>query len=78
MYDEEFEQDDINYDLTDADVDAYESDSSFWAAAAYANGPVWEPMSDATKRLEFWDWWLTTAVPMANSNVKECYGLPSL
>lgn len=24
--------------------------------AAYANGPIWESMSDANKRLEFWDW----------------------
>ncbi|BDA70903.1 hypothetical protein RIVM261_064230 [Rivularia sp. IAM M-261] len=40
---------------------------SFWGAAAYANGSVWEPMSDAMKRLEFWDWWLTTAIPEASA-----------
>lgn len=65
LYDEEFDPDNIDYNLTDADMDAYETDSSFWAAAAYANGPIWEPMSNANKRLEFWDWWLTTAVPKA-------------
>lgn len=62
LYDEEFDIDNINYDLTDANVDTYETDSSFWAACAVANGPIWEPMSDANKRLEFWNWWLTTSV----------------
>ena len=65
LYDEEFDPDNINYNLTDADVDSYESDSSFWAAAAYSNGSIWEPNSDTTKRRKFWEWWLTEAVPKA-------------
>ncbi|MBA3921072.1 MAG: hypothetical protein H0X31_04915 [Nostocaceae cyanobacterium] len=65
LYDEEFDPNNLNYDLTDADVDADESDSSFWAASAYADGPIWEPSSSATKRLELWEWWLTTAVSEA-------------
>lgn len=65
LYDEEFDLNNLNYDLTDADVDAYESDSSFWAVSAYANGPIWEPTSSASERLEFWEWWLTTAVSEA-------------
>ncbi len=69
LYDEEFDYDNLNYDLTDDDVDAYESDSSFWAASAYADGPIWEPKSNATKRLEFWEWWLTTAVYQAQQAV---------
>lgn len=65
LQDEEFDSANINCDLTDTDVDAYDNDSSFWAAAAYANGGIWEPKSDAVKRREFWDWWLTKAVPSA-------------
>jgi len=68
LYDEEFDLNNLNYDLTDADVDAYESDSSFWAASAYADGPIWEQTSSATKRLEFWEWWLTTAVSEAQAS----------
>ncbi len=31
---EELDKDNIDFDMTDADIDAYETDSSFWAAAA--------------------------------------------
>jgi len=40
-------------------------DSSFFAAAAYAGGAVWDSDSDSLKRREFWEWWLNEAVPMA-------------
>ncbi len=69
LYDEEFDPNNLNYDLTDADVDTYESDSSFWAASAYADGPIWEPTSSASKRLEFWEWWLTKAVSQAQYSI---------
>ncbi|MBR8827770.1 MAG: hypothetical protein DSM107014_07665 [Gomphosphaeria aponina SAG 52.96 = DSM 107014] len=62
--DEQFDKDQINYDLTDADVDAYYNDSSFWAANAIA-GAIWEPNSDAIKRRSFWEWWLSKAVTNA-------------
>lgn len=51
-------------DETDADVDIWSSDTAKWAVNAIA-GPVWEPNSDNTKRLEFWTWWLTEAIPAA-------------
>lgn len=49
---------------TDANIDLASSDCAKWAANAVA-GPVWKPDSDSAKRLEFWTWWLTEAVPAA-------------
>ena len=51
--------------ISDFDVDPYEHDSSFLAAAAYSNGAVWDKGSNADKREEFWNWWLKEAVPMS-------------
>lgn len=59
--DEAFDRERIDEDLTDADTDAYESDSSFWAAIAYA-GATWEANGDRNQRREFWQWWLTEAI----------------
>ncbi|HBE21460.1 MAG TPA: hypothetical protein DDW51_28675 [Cyanobacteria bacterium UBA11367] len=50
------------------------NNASFFAACAYANGPVWQiksGKSDSTKRQEFWEWWLTQAVPAAWEAVRE-------
>jgi len=63
--DEEFDPSAIDYNLTDEDVDAYEHDAAFAATVNYAGGATWEPDSDATKRREFWSWWLTSAIPAA-------------
>lgn len=63
--DEEFNPLAIDYSLTDEDVDPYEHDTAFAAAADYAGGPTWEPKSDASKRREFWHWWLSEAIPAA-------------
>ena len=41
---------------TDMDVDPYDLDSAFCAMIAYSDG------SDSQKRLEFWTWWLMSAV----------------
>jgi len=49
---------------TDADIDPWSSDAAKWASSAIA-GPVWQPDSDSAKRLEFWTWWLTEAIPAA-------------
>ena len=62
--DEAFDRERIDEDLTDADIDAYENDSSFWAAIAYA-GATWDADGDRNKRGEFWQWWLTEAVTNA-------------
>ena len=63
--DEEFDPESINLNLTDEDVDAYDHDAVFPAAADYAGGPTWVPESDAAKRREFWHWWLKEALPTA-------------
>ena len=63
--DEEFDPSAIDYNLSDEDVDPYEHDTAFAAAADYAGGPTWVPNSDATKRREFWHWWLSEAIPAA-------------
>ena len=55
----------LSDESTDMDVDPSDHDSSFCAVTAYSGGPSWEKSSDAGKRLEFWTWWLTTAVRTA-------------
>lgn len=47
------------------DLDPYSRDATYWAAGAYAGGTVLQPASDPQRRREFWEWWLTTAVPSA-------------
>jgi hypothetical protein len=69
LFDEKFDPFHIDYDLTDADVDPYDSDAAFAAAVAYADGSIWNPDSSSTKRREFWEWWLSEAVPTAWSSV---------
>lgn len=49
-------------DVVDLDVDTYEADASWFCAVAYSAGATWEAGSDSTKRLEWWTWWLTSAV----------------
>jgi len=51
----------------DIDVDPYEHDPWCCAAAAYSRGSIWQDQSDSKKRLEFWTWWLTSAVASAIS-----------
>ncbi|BAZ16818.1 hypothetical protein NIES4071_86960 [Calothrix sp. NIES-4071] len=71
--DETFDPDDIDFNLTDNE-DTEGNDSSFFAACAYADGAVWKTIAgehDANKRLEFWHWWLTQAVPAAWSTVED-------
>lgn len=54
---------------TDMDVDPYDHDAAFCAAIAYSEGPSWDEASDAKRRLEFWTWWLTSAVPTAMAKI---------
>ncbi|MBW4507121.1 MAG: hypothetical protein KME64_11490 [Scytonematopsis contorta HA4267-MV1] len=73
MDDETFDPDDIDLNLTDYQ-DAEGNDATFFAACAYADGPIWKTASvehSITKRLEFWEWWLTQAVPAAWSTIKD-------
>lgn len=62
LFDEKFDPSSIDYGLTDADVDAYDYDAAFAASVAYANGPIWDPLSDSNKRQDYWEWWLKEAV----------------
>ncbi|BAZ15341.1 hypothetical protein NIES4071_72130 [Calothrix sp. NIES-4071] len=67
IVDENFDLDEIDFNLTD-NRDIEGNDAAFFAACAYANGAVWETVSgrgDSAKRLEFWSWWLNVAVPNA-------------
>jgi hypothetical protein len=65
LWDGLFGCEDVNEELKDIDVDAYEDDPSLPASLAYCGGPTWDPDSDSQKRLEFWTWWLTSAVRSA-------------
>jgi len=65
LWDIQFDFKNVDYNLTDADIDPYDNDAAFAAAIAYANGSIWEPKADASKRQEFWEWWLTEAVSEA-------------
>jgi len=64
LRDERFDPGQIDLNLTDADINPDEMDSAFFAAAAYADGAVWDDASDSGKRREFWEWWLKEAAPM--------------
>jgi hypothetical protein len=55
----------VNDATSDLDVDPYEHDSSFFAASAYSGGAPWEGTSEPRRRLEFWTWWLTSALVTA-------------
>jgi hypothetical protein len=39
-----------------------------FASAAFADGPVWVPESDARRRKEFWLWWLESAARLIEKN----------
>ncbi|HEU5400233.1 MAG TPA: Imm5 family immunity protein [Terriglobales bacterium] len=57
----------VTDESTDLNIEPYDSDSSCFAAVAYSGGAPWEKSSDPHKRLEFWTWWLTSAVRAAMS-----------
>jgi hypothetical protein len=65
LSDRHFGCDEVSDESTDMDCDPYDCDSAFCAAVAYAGGAPWEEHSDPQKRLEFWTWWLTSAVRTA-------------
>jgi hypothetical protein len=65
LWDEHFDPQVVDLELTDRDVDPDEMDCSFFAAAAFAGGAMWNATGDGSKRLDFWRWWLDHAVPTA-------------
>jgi hypothetical protein len=56
-----FVENDNEEDWMDPDADA-----ANWACAAYA-GPIWatDDFYDPSSGLEFWEWWITEAIPQA-------------
>jgi hypothetical protein len=70
--DENFDPEHIDYSISD-NLDVEGNDASFFAAAAYSNGPIWKTQSnsDSAKRREFWEWWLMQAVPLAWESIRE-------
>lgn len=69
--DEDFDPATRDYQLTDQDRDPFSQDASYFASVAYANGTMLDSQSNPAKRLEFWEWWLTQAVPAAWEAVPE-------
>jgi hypothetical protein len=49
----------------DEELDSDRWDSAYFAAAAYTGGLLGDPQSSTSKRKEFWQWYLTDAVPEA-------------
>jgi|SRR5579871_1340328 len=62
--DEPFDPEDLDIEATDHKEFAM-NDTTFFAAAAYADGMTSNREGDPKKRREFWEWWLREAVPQA-------------
>lgn len=56
---------------TDGQQGYHNTDAAYDASVAYGHGLPWDTASDAAKRQEFWEWWLTAAVPAAYEAVSE-------
>jgi hypothetical protein len=65
IWDERFNVNEIDYSLTNEDLDPDYTDSALFASCAYADGSIWEEGSNPNKRRRFWEWWLIEAVPKA-------------
>ncbi len=55
----------VDFSISDEDLDYHEIDGHFVAAAVFSGGVPGEVGSDPGRRLEFWLWWLDEAVPAA-------------
>lgn len=66
----------IEPNTQDEELDSDRWDSSYFAAAAFARGLLGDPQSNATKRREFWRWYLAEAVPEAWSSWPEIDVIP--
>jgi len=65
MFDEFFDSTNLDVKREDGD-DPENHDSSYYASVAAAGGEPRSPQSSSELRLEFWNWWLTDAIKMAN------------
>jgi hypothetical protein len=52
-------------DDTDDDLGMWGNDSASWASNAWAGWIMDMDAAHSQKRLEFWEWWLTEAIPQA-------------
>jgi hypothetical protein len=57
--------------LSDEDLSPYYMDASYLSSVAAAGGFPSQKEADPAKRLEFWEWWLSEAVPQAWDSVPE-------
>jgi hypothetical protein len=49
--------------VRDEDVQPEDHDSAYYASIAATGGPPWDEESSAARRRDFWQWWLSQAVP---------------
>jgi len=72
VYDDFATEEEVDFKILDSD-EFTSNNTEFYAAAAYANGPVYPiraaSNSNPEKRQEFWEWWLRVAVPEAWNRV---------
>jgi hypothetical protein len=61
----------LDESLKDDDLDADSWDASYYAAAAYAGGFVWQEASSPRRRKEFWEWYLQEAIPAVWASAPE-------
>jgi immunity protein Imm5 of predicted polymorphic toxin system len=69
--DQGFDPTRIDPRATDGHIPPRSTDAAFDAAVASADGVPWDETSNGARRLEFWEWWLTQAVPAAWAAVPE-------
>jgi Immunity protein Imm5 len=69
--DQGFDPTRIDPRATDGHTPPRSTDAAFDASVAYADGVPWDQTSHDARRLEFWEWWLTQAVPAAWEAVPE-------
>lgn len=65
LFDETFDPLSIDTEFLDVDIGFEKWDASIHAANVYSGGVLWYDTCDYEKRLEFWQWWLSEAVPEA-------------
>jgi hypothetical protein len=65
LWDERFDPGVTSFAVTDLDVNPTDLDASYFTAYIHCGGGTWDEQSDPEKRREFWEWWLTHAVPTA-------------
>ncbi len=68
LYDERYDPQNIDPLRPNDSIDAFDFDAPLSASLVYAEGGVWDKVSNPIKRREFWLWWLKDAVIDAASD----------